>query len=47
VQHTSELGQPKRLHSGWAKYALGNGGEDGKDKEKFKGYPRQEDNLRR
>jgi hypothetical protein len=45
VQHASELEQPSRLHSDWARSSLGNGGADGKDKEEFKCFPRWEEKI--
>jgi hypothetical protein len=36
VQHTNDLGQPKRPHNGWVRFALRNGRAYGKDKAKFK-----------
>jgi hypothetical protein len=45
VKHISELGQPSRQTSGWARFAKGNGRENGENKIELKGFPRKEEKF--
>jgi hypothetical protein len=45
MKHTSQLGQPNRPHSSWARTTQGNGRADDENKEEFKGCAGQEEKL--